>query len=195
MIISVINAKGGVGKTTTAIYLASVLAFRGHQIRFLDMDRQGSAMEWFERAEDNGVPLAFPVEVTIPRQLARIARHNHDGEIIIIDTPPGDTDAIDAVIEVSDFVLVPTRSRSADMTRVWEILPLLQNRPHAVLLTFVRAGTTSLTDALTALEEGDASFLEAHIPLRESIGNSYGYAPTHFDGYEAVTDEILEALK
>lgn len=195
MIISVINAKGGVGKTTTAIYLASVLASRGRQIRFLDMDRQGSAMEWFERAEDNDTPLAFPVEVTIPRQLARIARQNHDDQIIIIDTPPGDTDAIDAVIAVSDFVLIPTRSRSADMTRVWEILPLLQGRPHAVLLTFVRAGTTSLADALTALKDNDASFLEAYIPLRESIGNSYGYAPAHFDGYDAVTDEIMEALK
>lgn len=121
------------------------------------MDRQGSAMEWFEHEEDNGTPLAFPVEVTIPRQLSRIARQNHDDHITIIDTPPGDTDAIDAVIEASDFVIVPTRSRSADMTRVWEIIPLLQDRPHAVLLTFVRAGTTSLTDALTALKDNDAS--------------------------------------
>ena len=41
-IISVINYKGGVGKTTVTSNLAAELAFRGKKVLVLDMDAQAS---------------------------------------------------------------------------------------------------------------------------------------------------------
>lgn len=196
MLISVVNAKGGVGKTTTAMYLAAAFVEQDQSVRVIDLDRQGTAIDWAERAEDAESPLPFEVENTIPRRLDRIARLAHREEIIMVDTPPGDPEAIDAAIATADFVVVPTRATNADLSRVWEVQPSLTGKKYGVLVTFTRSGTSSLEIVLDALKDNDVPVFQATIPLRESIHSTFGYTPgpdTH--GYDQVAQEIKEALK
>ena len=134
MIITAINAKGGVGKTTTTMFLATVFANRGKTVTVTDLDRQGSALEWSERAEDGGSPLPFEVELSIPKRVDRQAALVGDDEFMFIDVPPGDENAIEAAIAVSDFIILPTRSAAADLSRVWELRDAVNGTPHAVLL-------------------------------------------------------------
>lgn len=55
-----------------------------------DLDRQGSALEWSERAEDGDNPLPFEVQLSIPKRVDRQAALIGDDEFMSIDVPPRD---------------------------------------------------------------------------------------------------------
>jgi len=54
--IALVNQKGGVGKTTCAVNLASALVERGKRVLLVDMDPQGSATSWLG-VQSSGKPL------------------------------------------------------------------------------------------------------------------------------------------
>jgi chromosome partitioning protein len=53
-IVSVINYKGGVGKTTVTANLAAELAWRGYKVLLLDLDPQASLTFSFMRRGGTG---------------------------------------------------------------------------------------------------------------------------------------------
>jgi len=65
-IITVINAKGGCGKSTIAAGLATGLARYGHRVLFMDLDPQAQVTQWF--AGGDGLTAAGTLVAALTRQ-------------------------------------------------------------------------------------------------------------------------------
>lgn len=123
MIFGVLNQKGGVGKTTMAISLASSLARSGARVLLIDLDPQGSALDW--AAARQGEPLfsvvGFP-RPTIHKEIGQIGQgYDH----IVIDGPPRVTDLARSAIMASDLVLIPICPSPYDVWAAEEVVKLI----------------------------------------------------------------------
>ena len=65
-VIALLNQKGGVGKTTLSVHLATALA-DGHKVLLVDADPQGSALDWSAQREIEGAAARFPV-IGLPKE-------------------------------------------------------------------------------------------------------------------------------
>lgn len=195
MIVSLINLKGGCGKTTSAIALATAAARDGHDVEVADCDAQASASLWAMTAEDAGDPLPFEVtagNLANVRRAGRSLKGDQD-KWLFIDCPPHGQ-IVDEAMKASDLVVVPTGTGSADMAKATETARTLEAAGvfYAVVLTQVVPNTLTLAGALSELADGDFSYYDYHIRRREALkaffGNSFG---DDLYGYE----KIWEALK
>ena len=116
MIIGVTNIKGGVGKTTSSLAIATAAQRSGLSVTVVDTDPQGSATLWAQAAEDADDPLPFPVVSKNQAEIRRMRerRPDRDGELIVIDTPPNGA-VVDEAIKTADFVVIPTLSSPIDL--------------------------------------------------------------------------------
>src|SRR3569623_2110194 len=103
-VLAVLNQKGGVGKTTLAVHIASAIARRDYKVLLLDADPQGSALDWAAARE--GDPL-FPVvglpKSSIHKQLPALTEKF---DVVIIDGPPRTHEVARSAIMASDLVLI-----------------------------------------------------------------------------------------
>ncbi|HZO96203.1 MAG TPA: ParA family protein [Gaiellaceae bacterium] len=145
MNVVVSNLKGGVGKTTTAVYLAAAAVERGHDpVVLVDADRQASSAEWLEERPVDGVEV---VEAPSERTLARAM--GGDGGLVIVDTPPGDERLVQAALASADAVVIPTRAGGVEFSRVVATLELTPPRaPRGVVICSARYGTNDLEETI-----------------------------------------------
>ncbi|OPE44999.1 hypothetical protein BST27_18745 [Mycobacterium intermedium] len=188
------HTKGGVGKTTTAMFLAAAAMRRGVPVRVVDADPQGSAESWADRAAHLGTPLPFDVVPATPADV-RVLSHEPD-ELLLIDTPPGTATVIDAAVDAADLVIIPTRPCAADIDRVWPTLDITQHRPTTILLTLVDMRKVEAVEMPRVLAEANAPVLRSVVRDRGAIERAFGRGfPQHLGDYAGVFDELMAAVR
>jgi chromosome partitioning protein len=189
MNIVITNLKGGVGKTTTAVYLAAAAVERGYDpVVLIDADRQASSAEWLEERPVEGVTVVeAPSERTLTREMGR-----HDG-IGVVDTPPGDERLVQSAINSADAVVIPTRAGGVEYARVAVTLAMIPARtPRGVVINSARLGTNDLEDAIAWWKQENVAVWGV-IPERVGIaaGPEARLYRQGLDEYDAVLKRVL----
>jgi chromosome partitioning protein len=191
--IVVTNLKGGVGKTTTAVYLAAVAASRRHgPVVVVDADRQASAAEWLE---ERPIPDVEVVEAPSERTLAR-AMNAEDGTVVV-DLPPGDERLVQSAIAAADAIVIPTRAGGVEFARVAYTLELIPAKtPRGIVVTAARLGTNDLQETIDWWQ-GQSVQIWGIVPERVGIaaGPEARLYRDGLDEYGKVLRRILRASR
>lgn len=208
-IISLLNQKGGVGKTTLAIHLAAALNRRGLRVMLVDADPQSSALDWSELRDDKE---DFPV-VGLPKTsiFTEVPKLAGNFDVVLIDGPPRTSGVTRAAIMASDLVLVPVQPSPYDVWSAKEIVDLLvevQPFKASIKSAFVInrkiVNTAIGRDVTEALAEYELSVLRSHVCQRVSFAESASQGSTVLQTdpggtaareIEALTDEVMELMK
>lgn len=113
-IISVAHQKGGVGKSTLALNLATCFQEQLN-VALVDIDLQGSLTDLKED---------FPkLNIICEDQFNQIQKLDYD--LIIVDTPPYLSNRLPELFLISDYVLVPTKAGFFDVMAIRSTLQLI----------------------------------------------------------------------
>ena len=104
MIISFINQKGGVGKTTIAINVASALAQQGFKTLLIDADKQGSSSTWASFREETPFQVVSLARENMAKDALSLAT---EYDFTLIDAPPHAEAISRSCIIASDLVVMP----------------------------------------------------------------------------------------
>lgn len=156
MIITVAAFKGGVGKTTTAVHLATYFQQKAATL-LIDGDPNRSATGWAKRASDGQ---GLPFRVVDERQAAR---HVRDHEHIVIDTQarPSRED-LEALCEGCDLLILPSTPDALSLDALLQTvdeLHALKSERFRILLTMIPPRPSR--DG----EEAHSTLQDANLPL------------------------------
>ena len=149
-IIAFANPKGGAGKTTSALLLASELAAKGAKVVIIDADPEKWISQWGALP---GKPATITIigDVTEDTIVDQIETAASEAQFVVVDLEGTASLMVANAIGMSDLVIIPTQGASMDAKGAAKTIKLIRNQarmarrdiPHAVLMTRTSAAIAS----------------------------------------------------
>ena len=196
MIISFVNQKGGVGKTTAAINLAISLKRKNYSLAFIDADPQGSAVQWHAIEDNKSFEILHypsPIQTTDIKQLSM----NYD--YVIIDAPPALGEISKAILAAADLAIVPLAPSALDVWSCWgtmkmidEIRPLNPQMQVKLLINRKIPGTRIGREARETMEKFQMDIFDTELCQRVAFidAMTYGVSVMQYAPHSKAADEI-----
>lgn len=188
-IISVLNPKGGSGKTTLSIHLSRALHNGGQKVLLVDSDRQGSARDWNEAGEGKG---GFPVvgldRPTLDKDVPSLGQ-NYGW--VVVDGAAKLEKMIASAVKAADLVLIPVQPSPLDIWACDSLVEMIQARQQvtdgipsaAFVVSRAKKGTVLAREVSDAIGEYGFPILNGAIHDRTI------FAKSMIDGSTAIDDE------
>jgi chromosome partitioning protein len=189
--------KGGVGKTTTSVYLAALAAEADRQsVTLVDCDAQASGAEWVEEATDDLLRKIDVVEAPTERLLVKALDRVTAADITIVDTPPAHEQLLAKAIGRASVVVIPTRVGGVETPRATAMLDLVPDGvPVGLVICSARTYTRDYHEAVAGWEDEDVP-VWGTIPERVSIasGPDGWLAEAGLDAYRDVWRRVQRSV-
>ena len=163
--LAIVSQKGGCGKTTLAVHLATYARQQGLHPALVDLDPQNSAYKWNARRTENDAhsPKLDATQSTADKlaHLKKLAIENAI-DLLILDTAPHANREAALAVQLADGVLIPCRPATFDLDAMISTLEIVRatGKPAAIVLNAARRGKRKTTEAREALESIGATVLD-----------------------------------
>jgi len=195
-VIAVVSQKGGVGKSTLAVHLATEAVAQGKRVLLLDLDPQGSAMEWANRRGDRPPDVSGANPASVAKEVEQAKTEGYD--LVVVDTAPHADHAALQAARVADIIAIPCRPATFDIAAISATLDLckLANRQSRVIINAAPIRSKVTAEAGEAITDrgGDVS----PVVVRQRVAFQHclidGRTAAEFEPGGAASEEITQLL-
>ena len=200
-VIAIVNQKGGTGKTTLSINLASAFA-ELYPTVLLDADPQGSALDWADSRPSAQMNLdAYELQ---PGQLLRDVRALAPGyQWTIIDGPPGIGRTSAEAVRAADIVLIPSKPSPFDVWACVDMVEAVRARQQATggppraffVITMARPRTRLVAQVGEALAEYGIAALSSRTTERVAYPTMAIEGKSVLDGRDRTAQQEILGMR
>jgi chromosome partitioning protein len=177
-IITIAQQKGGAGKTTLAVQLATAMRQAGRSVAVVDIDPQASLTAWM-RLREHEAGEAAEIRFSMVggwRLGVELDRWKRECERIIVDSAPHAESDADRAIKAADLVLVPCQPSPLDIWASKSTLDIAikDGKPAFLVLNRVPPRGRSVDEALQSIAARGYAALSARLGNRQAFLTSFG---------------------
>ncbi|MFN5589625.1 MAG: ParA family partition ATPase [Holosporales bacterium] len=205
-VITIAQQKGGAGKTTLAVHLATTWCLRGKNVALVDIDPQGSLTRWYDvRRKTYGNTALQPEVRTVTgwRLANEVSRLAEAHDIVIIDSPPHTQSEAKIAIRSATAVIMPVQPSPMDLWATEPTLRLCRDEKVPALVVLNRVPSrTLLTDQIRIklVDELNAQIANTQLGNRVQLastllkGRGIGELAPRTPAAEEIEDLAMEVL-